>query len=280
MRVWVGDSFAQSYSQMLYDLFYNYDYETAPRNQKIREFINCCLIITNPYSNLFKNEIRSVPLKYLANELLLYFSGSNLAEHFVQASKFWKNIANEDGTINSAYGYLLFCLDDAKEKNCSQWEWAVRSLIKDKDSRQAILHYNRPRHQYFNNKDFVCTMSNQFFIRDNKLHMNTFIRSQDVFFGSTFDIPFFTLLMQCMLNELSKVYPDLEMGYYYHNMGSCHLYERNFEVVENMLRHVFTEDELPHLKERPILNSNLQDILNNKYTGDDEFLKWIQNNKN
>lgn len=135
------------------------------------------------------------------------------------------------------------------------------------------MHYNRPIHQYESNKDFVCTMSNQFFIRDNKLHMNTFIRSQDTIFGTTFDIPFFMLLMQCMLLELSKVYPDLEMGYYYHNMGSCHLYERNFELVENMLKYNFEEDELPLLKENPILNSNLQDILNYEYIGYDEFLK-------
>lgn len=73
---------------MLFDLLNYADYETAPRGQKIKEFINCSLVIKNPYSNLFKNEIRSVPLKYLANELLLYFSGSNKAEDFVNASKF------------------------------------------------------------------------------------------------------------------------------------------------------------------------------------------------
>jgi hypothetical protein len=115
-----------------------YDYETKPRGKYIREIINYSFCLTNPYSNLVGNEVRSTPLKYVANELILYFALSNSAKDYVKASKFWDYIRSGD-FIESAYGYLLF------GENCPI-NWVFKSLINDKDSRQAIVHYNLPKH--------------------------------------------------------------------------------------------------------------------------------------
>lgn len=281
MISWECDSFAEAYEKPLKHLFDNPAYVTSPRNQKINEECNVVITIKNPHLNLFENEERSVPSKYLANELILYFTGDNRAESFKKASTFWGIIANEDGTVNSAYGHLLFKMRDAAG-GMTQWEWAVNSLKKDKDSRQAIMHYNRPIHQFEVNKDFCCTMSNQFFIRNNKLNMTTYIRSNDIFFGWTFDCPFFMLLMQCMILELKDIYPDLEMGEYTHFAGSFHMYERNFEVLKKMLDYEFKKKKLPILKENPIMHPEIfkmRDEEDYEYTGSDEFLKWLDFNR-
>ena len=256
-------SFAEAYDSVLTALINDYEYITSPRGQKIKEIIGLQLEIENPYSNLFRNSVRDLPLQYLADELYLYFNGSNSAEEFSNASTFWNKIKNEDGTVNSAYGYLIF--KNPTKYGMTQWEWAKQSLIKDEDSRQAVMHYNTPDHQYEGVKDFVCTMSNQFFIRDNCLDMITYIRSQDWILGSTFDIPWFMLLMQCMRIELLPYYPNLELGKYIHFVGSCHLYERNFEMAEKMSEKMFNQDWLPRINKLPY----------NGFSEDDEFCKWV-----
>lgn len=281
MKNWKGKSFASVYQKLLTELYNNPEFITSPRQQKIKEILNCSITITDPYSNLFKNKIRNLPLKYLVDELILYFSGENKAQYYKQASAFWENIKNDDGTVNSAYGNLIFIKRDAKN-NMTQWEWAKNCLKNDKDSRQAVLHYNRPEHQFNENKDFVCTMLNQFFIRNNKLYLTTYIRSNDAIFGISFDLPFFMLLMQCMLLELKTDYPDLELGEYNHFIGSCHIYEKHFDLVEQMIKHKFAEYKLPKLQKSIILDEELFKMkknINYNYLGDDKFLIWLNENR-
>lgn len=243
MRVIEGSSFAELYKKVVYEILYNPDYESTPRGKKIKEIENAVLRLKNPKSNLFLNEIRSVPLRYLAGELLWYFSGRNDLEFISKFSSFWKNIANQDGTCNSAYGNLLF-----KGKENSQYYWAFSSLVEDKDSRQAILHFNRPYHQYKGNKDFVCTLVGIFQIRDNKLNFTVDMRSNDAFFGLTFDLPFFTMLQQQMLRHLQETaYPDLELGFYTHIAHSLHIYEKDFSSLESALQYSFTEARTPEI---------------------------------
>ena len=190
MRVIKGKNFADLYSNICFELMNNPEYETSPRGQKIKEISDAILINEDPTSNLFLNDARSVPLKYLTGELLWYFSGRNDLDFISRFSSFWKRIANSDGTCNSAYGNLLFSKKDATDK-ISQFQWAYDALVKDKDSRQAIMHFNRPEHQYKKVNDFVCTLIGNFQIRDNKLNFTVDMRSNDIFFGLTFDYPFF-----------------------------------------------------------------------------------------
>jgi thymidylate synthase len=101
-------------------------------------------------------------------------------------------------------------------------------------------------------------MSNQFFIRSNKLYLTTYIRSNDCIKGITFDIPWFISLMYVMRNELLVIYPELELGSYTHFAGSLHIYERDFELVNNMLKNEFIHDsiKMPEITDNPILNPN------------------------
>lgn len=284
MREIKGKTFAEAYKNLLNEVYNKFEFETAPRGMNIREILNCSVTIENPYSNLFKNEVRDLPMKYLKKELALYLSGRYDVEGFGEASKFWKKIANDDGTINSAYGNLIFKMDDTPGK-FTQWRWALYSLIQDKDSRQAVMHFNRPCHQYLGVKDFPCTLEMIFHIRDNKLNATTIMRSNDVIKGTTFDIPFFMLVQQMMLNALKKTYSDLEMGTYTHLAHSMHLYESDFELVGKMLEKDFVADEMPkienalHLLDDSIM---IKDITNGwrpkkdtEIIENSDFIRWL-----
>jgi thymidylate synthase len=243
MRVYRGKDFATVYEHSLQELMANPEYETRPRDLLVKENINTVLILENPLACLYSNEFRSSQKKYISAELLWYFMGRNDVEFISEYAKFWKTIQNFDGTVNSSYGNLLFT--EMNDHGFTQYGWAIGSLIKDKDSRQAVMHFNLPKHQYRSNKDFVCTMYGNFHIRNNKLHLTISMRSNDVIWGLPTDLAFFVLLQSQALSHLRKHYPDLEMGTYTHIDNSFHIYEHHFEAIEKMLTSELKPETIP-----------------------------------
>lgn len=238
-----GNSFSEVYHELLNKLINSPEFVVSPRGEKVSEIVNCELKIDNPLACLYKNDRRSSQLKYISAELLWYLSGDLTTTFIKRYSKFWEKLKNTDETINSNYGWLLF-YEKMYPEQMSQWEWAYNCLINDKDTRQAVMHFNLPKHQYSSNKDFVCTMYGDFLIRDNKLHFTIHMRSNDVILGLPTDIPFFCLLQINMWNLLKDKYEGLELGSYTHFVNSMHLYGRNYDLVNEMLNHEFIPEEM------------------------------------
>ena len=287
MRINEVDTFADAYEWILSTVYYNPEYMTSPRNMKIKEVRNLAVTINNPMSNLFKNKVRSINEHYLAGELLWYFTSSNKLDFIEKYSKFWKRIANPDGTCNSAYGYLIFKENQYKNaftEFSNEWKWAFDSLMKDSDSRQAIIHFNKPWHMTEGNKDFPCTIYGNFHIRNNQLHFTIHMRSSDSIFGTTYDIPFFMLLQQHMWKELSihQNNEKLGLGSFTYMSNSQHIYEKDFKLVKDMLEHECIADRLPPIKENLINSSSLKEIYErvmNNNTADiiyrDRLIEWL-----
>lgn len=293
MVLYKTDNFADAYKFILKTIMEKAEFEIYPRGMKVKEIRDFSVEISNPLNNSFYNPIREMNFKYLAGELLWYFSGSNKLEFIEKYSKFWKKIANPDGTCVSSYGYLLF-----KEHiphifpYKTEWDWAYDSLIKDIDSRQAIIHFNKSHHMC-DTKDFPCTLYGIFHIRENNLYFSIHMRSSDSIFGTTYDIPFFMILQQQMRLCLLDKYPTLGLGSFTYSSNSQHIYEKDFELVEQMLKHNFISDYIPELKETllPRINNNFENssvidkfydsIMKNekiKYSGNDDFLSWMSVN--
>lgn len=283
----IENSFCDVYKKALYALVHYPEFISSPRGFKVHECLNASLVIKNPLSNLFKNSYRGIPLKYLKKEVALYLSARRDAEGFEEASKFWANIKTPDNLINSAYGYLIF--EGTKTVNGkTQFEWVVDSLKQDKDSRQAIMFFNKPEFQYEGNKDFVCTLNMIFHIRDNRLYATTNMRSQDIRRGMQFDIPFFTLVQYLVYLELKQVYPELTLGWYRHNCASLHIYdnlvgnESDIDLAKHMLDAEWSEDFMPMPQTNTVIkNPNIKNISEGNYNlhnvpGEDApFYNWL-----
>ncbi len=115
------------------------------------------------------------------------------------------------------------------------WDWAKNCLMQDKDTRQAILRFSLPSHQWFGNKDQVCTMHGHFRIRDDRLNLTIVMRSNDAVRGLVYDMPWFCSLIFRMRADLLIHYPELKDGTYTHFAHSMHIYERDEHRVKAML---------------------------------------------
>jgi thymidylate synthase len=173
---------------------------------------------------------------------------SRKTEDFVKLSKFWAKLDNGDGSINSSYYYLLKGLQDHGDPilearrsdngigiHRTPWDWALQALKSDKDTRQAFMRISRPEHQWRGCADQPCTMHLTWSIREDKLHLSTVMRANDVVKGTVYDIPFFMMLMEEMLLDLKSTYPNIQIGSYTHFAHSMHIYSSSLEIAKNML---------------------------------------------
>ena len=252
----------EAYLGVLADVYDNPQFICAPRGQNIREILDYKFTILNPIAEPIVThdlERNKVIESYTKKECELYNSGSNLVEDFAKASSFWKKLQNPDGTVNSAYGYLIkhkkshgnpiyelhnkltlnmdsnTVSDMATIAMRTPWGWCVDALRSDKDTRQAILRFSLPEHFYKGVKDMTCTMNGNFHIREDKLYFSIYMRSNDMMLGIVYDLPWFISLMDDMVNELKDSYPNLSKGAYTHKVDSIHCYDRDEDKILKML---------------------------------------------
>ena len=219
--------------------------ESQPRDLKVRE-VSLADFDIDPKYPIADFPARKFNWKYLAGELAWYLHRDSDVDYIGKYSGMWSTLTNP-GTneVNSNYGALVI--------NDEQFSWVIESLKKDVNSRQAIMFFNQPKFQFEGNKDFVCTMYANFFIRKNTLMMKLQMRSNDIFYGLTFDAPFFSFLMQSIYQILLKDMPDLKLGAYFHYADNLHFYEKHFELAENIIALEPNEDSSFVLK-KPLID--------------------------
>lgn len=248
-----------AYLSILKDVLNNPDAISNPRGLPVNEKFDYVFSISSPtYDAIITNDIErnKIIKSYTKNEFDVYNSLSNKSEDFYKISKFWDKIKNPDSTINSAYGYLIWgkksigsiyesdIIEDIRDTQSiykksaimrTPWEWAKMSLIEDKYSRQAILRFSLPEHQWKGNKDQVCTMHGLFSIRDDKLNLTITMRSNDLVVGMVYDMPWFISLIYKMCDELKEYYPNLEIGKYTQFTHNIHIYHKDIDKVKKMI---------------------------------------------
>ena len=191
---------------------------SQPRDMKVNE-LTIDQRVFDPTKTIADFTSRKFNWKYFAGELAWYMSKDRDVDYIGQFSGMWSTLTNPDSNeINSNYGSLLFG---------DQLKWVVESLKSDKNTRQAIAFLNQPKFQFKGNKDFVCTMYLNFFIRDNKLNMKVQMRSNDVVYGYKNDYAW----QQHVLEELAYDL-HIEAGKMIWQVQNLHVYEKHFDLIQ------------------------------------------------
>lgn len=223
MRYYQADNFDGIFRNLVTDLFHAP--ESQPRGQLIRELLVPTLQLTNPRRRLLSSPARDANYRFATGEFLWYFRGASDLESLAYYNPRMRQWSDDGLTLNSAYGAILK----------PQWMAMAAVLRADPDSRRAVATIYSGDYLTRVTKDVPCTSTLQFFIRENRLHLHVTMRSNDVIWGLTNDLFSFTLLQECFLLLMRSEYPTLELGHYYHTAGSMHLYERHFDMAEQIM---------------------------------------------
>ncbi|MEQ8688731.1 MAG: thymidylate synthase [Imperialibacter sp.] len=197
----------------------------STRNLETKEIFPFSFVLENPRNRCLANPSRRWNLPLALGELSWHFTGDNSVDALTYYAKQWSNFATDSKVLESCYGKKIF-----EGGNSSQWNRVFSLLSRDRESRRAVLSFYDPNNGLDPNlKDVACTCTIQFLIRENRLNAITYMRSNDVIWGLPYDVFFFTMLQEILAYKLG-----VEVGDYYHFVGSLHLYKRHFGLAEKV----------------------------------------------
>lgn len=182
----------------------------APRGVSTFEITDFVLELESAESATFVNGIgRGASQDVLAAELMQWAAGISDLKQLVAASPVFVKFSDDGQRLYGAYGPRTY----------GGLRRAVRILEQDASSRQATVSI-WGRNESETTRDLPCTISWSFIVRDNALHMTTYMRSNDVWTGVTYDVPSMARIQSMMAWAL-----NVELGSYTHFVKSMHLYE-------------------------------------------------------
>lgn len=199
------------------------------------EIINAMIEIEDPTRCILHSKIRNLPMRYMIGELLWYLSGCNKLSAIQLYTGAWDRMSDNGVTVNSNYGHRVqHAMDEGDDWHApfNQFDMVEKLLRADPASRQAVIHIKQARDLVTHpTKDVNCTVCLQFFVRDNKLYMTTYMRSNDLWMGFPNDVFQFTCMQILLAMKLGY-----GLGTYTHMVGSLHMYKRDMITAENNIK--------------------------------------------
>lgn len=202
---------------------------TTSRVGGTRELVGYAFKLTDLRHNVLLNERRLISPPYAAAELLWYLSREAKIDRVVAYAPQYRKFAEDSGYAYGAYGRRI--ANGMRDRlQHDQLDSVLDILKKAPDTRQAVVQLWSPddlwHALYEPMRDIPCTVCWQFKLLDEKLHMLAYMRSNDVWLGTPYDVFCFTSVQQLVAGELG-----VEAGTYTHVVGSMHLYDKNVDAA-------------------------------------------------
>lgn len=176
---------------------------------------------------------------YIQRELTWYqLQSRNVYDIQGKVPDIWTRICAKNGKINSNYGWCVF-----SSENHSQYQECLLTLLEERLTRRAIMIYTRPSMQFdaFDDgmDDFMCTNTVQYLIRNGKLHAIVNMRSNDAWAGYRNDFAWQRHVQDRLVEDYNTHFAEIdqiEAGPIHWNVGSLHLYSRQFYLVDHYMK--------------------------------------------
>jgi thymidylate synthase len=183
---------------------------------------NVLIELQSPGDNNIKTPWRKWNRNYAQYEFNWYLSGNPNAEEISKKAKIWATMMDEQGNVNSNYGYQW-------QRN-DQLTKVIDILRNDPKTRRASISLYDGKEIDKYQKDTICTYAINFYIdRNDSLSMQVMMRSNDLVYGFCNDQYCFSELQHIVANELKK-----KIGKYYHYVCNMHIYERHYNLKESV----------------------------------------------
>ncbi|MDP3725105.1 MAG: thymidylate synthase [Nanoarchaeota archaeon] len=192
-------------------------------------------------------------------------------------AEYWKPHAKFDGDVGRIYGVQWRHWMGANGQEVDQIARLIETIQKKPSTRRHIVTaWNPAELDYDVQKNpqvalCPCHIFFQCFVAEDKLSLQMYQRSCDVFLGVPFNIASYSLLLH-MIAAITK----LEPHEFVHILGDTHIYKNHFEQVKEQLRR--NPYPLPTLKLNPAFShmetiADLDIYLNQIFKKADEIRK-------
>ena len=197
---------------------------------------------------------KKLHLRSIIHELLWFLNGDTNIKYLTDNGvKIWNEWADDDGDLGHIYGYQWRSWPDYNGGHIDQISQVVETIKNNPDSRRILVsswnvadlpNMNLPPcHAFF-----------QFYVADDKLSLQLYQRSADIFLGVPFNIASYALLLK-MMAQVS----GLEEGDFIHTFGDAHIYLNHLEQVDLQLSR--SPRSLPEMK----INPDVKDIFSFRF---------------
>lgn len=196
------------------------------------------LVLTNPRTRVIQNSARKISPGFLAGEFFWIFFGMNDVNTITKFNRRMSDFSDDQKVLYGAYGIRLQ----------DQLVGIIRKLKKDKYSRQAVAVIGKSEDLNIETKDFPCNIALHFIVEaKDRLSLNVFVRSQDLFLGFPYDVFHWTMLQEALAKRLA-----LQLGEYRHFMSNCHIYEQDIEKFRQIIKEKnFASDSMLEMLNSP-----------------------------
>lgn len=191
----------------------------SPRGFETREFLTPTIHIENPRSRLAYLPRRMFNLPYAFVEAIMLIMPMKEVKYFTPFNPKMADYSDDGVYMHGAYGArIAFSIEKLIDK-----------LKSDYDTRQAVLTIYKSDFAE-NTRDVPCTLNLHFMIRENKLCLITYMRSNDIIWGTPYDIFMFTMLQEVIATSIC-----IDVGWYRHIPTSLHVYEKHYDLLSEMV---------------------------------------------
>jgi len=218
----------------------------------------------------------------LLREVLWYLSGENHIRNLGQYTKIWDAWADEDGNLETAYGYYWRHFPSAQKNKNGEWEvrevdqikYVIDEINRNPNSRRLVVSAWEPGNAT-SSKLPPCHYSFVFNVNSGKLNCHLTQRSGDLALGIPFNLAAYSLLTQVIAQQVG-----LELGEFAHTIVDAHIYigekgteNEKYDHLEG-LKEQLTREPLP-LPQLRITNKPIDDL---KF-GDFELVNYQYHDK-
>ncbi|MCU7494462.1 MAG: thymidylate synthase [Ignavibacteria bacterium] len=162
----------------------------------------------------------------LLREVLWYLSGENHIRNLRKHTKIWDAWADENGNLETAYGYYWRHFPSAEKDENGNWKvteidqirYVIDTLKKDPYSRRLVVTAWEPGNAT-KSKLPPCHYTYAFNVSNGRLNCHLTQRSGDIALGIPFNLAAYALLTQIIAQETG-----LEPGFFAHTIIDAHIY--------------------------------------------------------
>ena len=213
------------YKKKLWEVFREPDFICKPRDLKVTEKLNDSWIIDMDDPIITLPE-RKLSYSFMFGEAAWMLEGRNDVESVSKYVDGVKRFSDDGKTFYGAYG----------PKILTQWSYVVDTILKDHESRQAVINIWRENPR--SSKDIPCTLSLQFILREASdelwLHTIATMRSNDAWLGTPYDTFNFSAISFYIACHLNSYGIKCKLGSLNIQAGSRHIYETDFKKLDSI----------------------------------------------